>query len=93
MAKYITRIEAPKAYSVLLGNGNLKEKGDLPSGERHYVVWEDPFPKPCYLFALVAGSLSCRERVYRTGSGKDVTLRIFVAENNISKVFKLSILI
>ena len=87
MAKYITRIEAPKAaYPVLLGNGNLKEKGDLPGGDRHYAVWDDPFPKPCYLFALVAGNLCSRERVYRTGSGKDVTLRIFVAENNISKV-------
>ena len=51
-------------------------------------MWEDPFPKPCYLFALVAGNLTCRERVYRTGSGRDVTLRIFVAENNISKVMR-----
>ena len=93
MAKYITRIEAPKAaYPVLLGNGNLKEKGDLPGGDRHYAVWDDPFPKPCYLFALVAGNLCSRERVYRTGSGKDVTLRIFVAENNISKVGLLILL-
>ena len=87
MAKYITRIEAPKAaYPVLLGNGNLKEQGALLGGERHYAVWEDPFPKPCYLFALVAGNLTCRERVYRTCSGRDVTLRIFVQEQNISKV-------
>ena len=87
LLRYITRIEAPKAaYPVLLGNGNLKEQGTLAGGERHFAIWEDPFPKPCYLFALVAGNLAAKERVYRTGSGRDVTLRIFVQEQNISKV-------
>lgn len=86
MAKYTTRMEAPKAaYPVLLGNGNLKESGDAPGG-RHYAVWEDPFPKPCYLFALVAGNLQMRERIFKTSSGRSVALRIFVSEANINKV-------
>ena len=55
MAKYTTRVEASKSqYPVLLSNGNLKESGEAAGG-RHYAVWVDPFPKPCYLFALVAG--------------------------------------
>lgn len=87
MAKYTTRMEAPKSWCpVLLGNGNLKESGDLPGTDRHYAVWEDPFPKPCYLFALVAGNLKVKERQYTTSSGRKVTLRVFVQENNLSKV-------
>ncbi|KAL6000689.1 hypothetical protein ACLOJK_006415 [Asimina triloba] len=55
MAKYTCRIEADKAlYPVLLSNGNLTEQGDLEDG-KHFTLWEDPFKKPCYLFALVAG--------------------------------------
>lgn len=55
MAKYTTRIEADKQkYPVLLSNGNLLESGDLEGG-KHFAIWEDPFVKPCYLFALVAG--------------------------------------
>ncbi|MDY6798794.1 MAG: aminopeptidase N, partial [Pseudomonadota bacterium] len=57
MAKFRTRIEADKsAYPVLLSNGNPVAQGDLEDG-RHFVTWEDPFPKPSYLFALVAGDL------------------------------------
>ena len=86
MATYTTRIEADKArYPVLLSNGNLIEEGELEGG-RHYTVWEDPFKKPCYLFALVAGKLSMREDTFKTMSGRDVTLRIFVQEENIGKV-------
>ncbi|KAG1656781.1 hypothetical protein FOA52_007829 [Chlamydomonas sp. UWO 241] len=85
MTTFTTRIEAPKAYPVLLGNGNLKESGDL-DGDRHFTVWEDPFRKPCYLFALVAGNLAMKERDYTTCSGKAVKLRIFTAEKDISKV-------
>ncbi len=63
LTRYTTRIEAPKAaYPVLLGNGNLTASGDLPDG-RHFAVWHDPWPKPCYLFALVAGNLTARARV------------------------------
>lgn len=48
----------PRSYPVLLSNGNVKSQGDLPDG-RHFAVWEDPFPKPCYLFALVRGPSRC----------------------------------
>lgn len=73
MAKYTTRIEADKAlYPVLLGNGNLVGEGEMEGG-KHYAVWEDPFPKPCYLFALVAGSLSCSEKKFTTCSGREVS--------------------
>lgn len=86
MAKYTTRIEADKAsYPVLLSNGNLIESGEMDGG-RHYAVWQDPFRKPCYLFALVAGKLAMKEDTFKTMSGKNVTLRIFVQEENIGKV-------
>ncbi|CAO3427245.1 aminopeptidase N [Azospirillum argentinense] len=86
MARYTTTITADKArYPVLLSNGNLIESGDLPDG-RHRAVWEDPFPKPCYLFALVAGTLVHQEDRFRTASGRDVTLRIYVEPGNEDKV-------
>src|SRR5262249_27533633 len=57
LSRFTVRIEADKAdYPRLLSNGNLVEAGDLEGG-RHFAVWNDPFPKPCYLFALVAGAL------------------------------------
>jgi aminopeptidase N len=78
MAVYTTRIEADKAEApVLLANGNLVESGDLPGG-RHFAVWHDPHPKPSYLFAMVGGDLAHIERRFRTKSGRDVTLRIYV---------------
>ena len=78
MAIYTTRIEADKVEApVLLSNGNLIESGDLPGG-RHFTVWNDPHPKPSYLFALVGGNLACIEDHFRTMSGRDVTLRIYV---------------
>ncbi|WP_114858257.1 aminopeptidase N [Azospirillum brasilense] len=86
MARYTTTITADKArYPVLLSNGNLVDSGDLPDG-RHRAVWEDPFPKPCYLFALVAGTLVHQEDRFRTASGRDVTLRIYVEPGNEDKV-------
>ena len=79
MAVYTTRIEAEKADApVLLANGNLIASGDLPGTGRHFAVWHDPFPKPSYLFALVGGKLACVEDRFRTMSGRDVTLRIYV---------------
>src|SRR3954465_11927120 len=79
MAVYTTRIEAEKADApVLLANGNLIASGDLPGTSRHFAVWHDPFPKPSYLFALVGGKLACVEDGFRTMSGRDVTLRIYV---------------
>ncbi len=79
MAVYTTRIEAEKdAAPVLLANGNLVDSGDVPGTSRHFAVWHDPFPKPSYLFALVGGTLACVEDRFRTMSGRDVTLRIYV---------------
>ena len=78
MAVYTTRIEADKKQApVLLSNGNLVESGDLAGG-RHFAVWHDPHPKPSYLFALVGGDLACVEDGFRTLSGRDVALHIYV---------------
>ncbi|MBP2301044.1 aminopeptidase N [Azospirillum picis] len=86
MARYSTTITADKArYPVLLSNGNLAASGDLEGG-RHWARWEDPFPKPCYLFALVAGNLVHGEDRFRTASGRDVTLRIYVEPGNEDKI-------
>ncbi len=83
MAVFTTRVEADKAECpVLLANGNPVASGDVPGTNRHFVVWHDPFPKPSYLFALVGGDLACVEDSFRTMSGRDVTLRIFVEPGN-----------
>ena len=85
MAGFDTTIIADKAaYPVLLSNGNCVAQQDLPEG-RHRVRWEDPFPKPCYLFALVAGDLRFQQDSYTTGSGRQVDLRIYVEPENIDK--------
>jgi aminopeptidase N len=79
MAVYTTRVEADRAEApVLLANGNLVASGDVAGTTRHFAVWHDPFPKPSYLFALVGGKLACVEDRFRTMSGRDVTLRIYV---------------
>ncbi|WP_293860572.1 aminopeptidase N [uncultured Alsobacter sp.] len=78
MSVYTTRIEAPKDEApVLLGNGNPVEAGDLPAG-RHFAVWHDPHPKPCYLFALVAGKLGRIGSRFTTRSGRQVELGVYV---------------
>jgi aminopeptidase N len=85
MARYSVRLEADRErYPVLLSNGNPRESGELPGG-RHYAVWEDPFPKPSYLFALVAGDLEWVEDWHRTPSGREVRLRIYVDRGNTDK--------
>lgn len=85
MAVYTCRIEADKSlYPVLLSNGNLVEQGDLEGG-RHYALWEDPFKKPCYLFALVAGQLESRDDTFTTRSGRKVSLRIWTPAQDIPK--------
>ena len=82
MARYDVTLRADKAACpVLLSNGNLIEQRDLPGG-RHVAVWSDPFPKPSYLFALVAGDLGLVEDTFTTRSGRDVRLRIFVEHGN-----------
>ncbi len=85
MATFTTRVEADKdRYPVLLSNGNRVDAGDLPGG-RHFAVWEDPFKKPCYLFALVAGDLACHRGTFTTMSGREVSLEIYVEHKNIDK--------
>ncbi len=79
LAAYTVRIEAdPHEAPILLSNGNLLERGVLNGGKRHYAVWRDPFPKPCYLFALVGGDLSPISSSFRTMSGREVALAIYV---------------
>ncbi len=78
LAVYTTRIEAPKASApVLLSNGNRVDGGDIPGTDRHFAVWHDPFPKPSYLFALVAGDLGLVEDSFTTMSGREVALHIY----------------
>jgi aminopeptidase N len=77
LARFTVRVEGDQSFQHLLSNGNLIEAGELPGG-RHFAVWNDPFPKPCYLFALVAGELDVLEDAFVTMSGRKVTLRIFV---------------
>ncbi|XP_010545647.1 PREDICTED: puromycin-sensitive aminopeptidase-like isoform X2 [Tarenaya hassleriana] len=85
MAKYTCRIEADKSlYPVLLSNGNLISQGDLEGG-RHYALWEDPFKKPSYLFALVAGQLVSRDDTFTTRSGREVSLRIWTLAEDVPK--------
>ena len=75
---YTVRIEASKLDApLLLGNGNRQETGDLLDG-RHYAIWHDPFPKPSYLFALVAGDLGVLTDEFVTASGRKVELGIYV---------------
>ncbi len=79
LATYTTRIEAAiEEASVLLGNGNPVERGTLDRGRRHYAVWKDPHPKPCYLFAMVGGNLASIASTFKTMSGRSVELRIYV---------------
>jgi aminopeptidase N len=83
---YTTRVEADKAkYPVLLSNGNPIAKGDVGGG-RHFVTWNDPFPKPSYLFALVAGDLGVLRDEFITMSGRKVALAIYCEHGNEKRV-------
>jgi aminopeptidase N len=85
MATYSVTLRADRRrYPVLLSNGNLVASGDLPQG-RHFARWEDPFPKPSYLFALVAGNFVCHERRVRTRSGREVLLQIWVDPGHLER--------
>ncbi|MDR6467791.1 aminopeptidase N [Paraburkholderia graminis] len=85
MSTYRVMLRASKAdYPVLLSNGNLLEEGDLPDG-RHFARWEDPFRKPSYLFALVAGKLVALEERLKTGSGKEKLLQVWVEPHDLDK--------
>lgn len=85
MAVFTVTLRAAKAqYPVLLSNGNLVEQGDMDKG-RHYAKWHDPFPKPSYLFALVAADLVAREQHIRSRSGKNHLLQIYVRRGDLDK--------
>jgi aminopeptidase N len=85
LSRYDVRMEADKAlYPVLLANGDPVAQGDLPDG-RHWARWTDPFPKPCYLFALVAGDLACNADSFTTVSGRTVALGIWVKQADLPR--------
>ncbi|WP_252274079.1 aminopeptidase N [Pseudomonas subflava] len=86
MSTFTTTLSAEQhSYPVLLSNGNPIASGSEEGG-RHWATWEDPFKKPAYLFALVAGDLWCVEDTFTTMSAREVTLRIYVEPENIDKV-------
>lgn len=85
MARYTTTVRASKRrFPVLLSNGNLVDQGDLADG-RHFATWEDPFPKPSYLFALVAGDLARRADTFTTRSGREVALHVYVTPEHLDQ--------
>ncbi|WP_374259064.1 aminopeptidase N [Aquabacterium sp.] len=85
MATYRVMLKADKAkYPVLLSNGNLIQEGNMEGG-RHYAIWQDPHPKPCYLFALVAADLVRREQRIVTREGKEHLLQIYVRAGDLDK--------
>ncbi|TDM54339.1 aminopeptidase N [Aliivibrio fischeri] len=85
LARFTTKVIADKeAYPHLLSNGNRISQGDLDGG-KHFVHWQDPFPKPAYLFALVAGNFDLLTDTYKTKSGRDVALEIYVDQGNLDR--------
>lgn len=85
MSTFTTKVIANKSlYPFLLSNGNKVDSGDL-SDDYHFATWEDPFPKPCYLFALVAGNFDQLKDNFITSSGREVALEIFVDKGNLFK--------
>lgn len=85
LARFTTTIVAEKAlYPYLLSNGNRVDAGQMEDG-RHWMKWEDPFPKPCYLFAVVAGDFDVLRDSFRTRTGRDVALEIFVDRGNLDR--------
>lgn len=86
MTRFTTKIIADKAhYPVLLSNGNLIDTGDLPDG-KHFATWHDPFAKPSYLFALVAGDLTRTQDHFTTQSGREVTIAFYTRAADANKV-------
>ncbi|NLS12551.1 aminopeptidase N [Vibrio sp. SM6] len=85
LAKFTTKVMAEKSlYPFLLSNGNRVDEGELENG-RHWVKWQDPHPKPAYLFALVAGDFDVLRDKFITRSGRDVALEIFVDKGNLDR--------
>lgn len=85
LSTYQVRLEADRAtYPVLLSNGNCIDKGESDN-QRHFAVWQDPIPKPCYIFAMVAGDLAIDRDEFTTKSGRNVTLEIYTEPHNQDK--------
>ena len=85
MARFTTKVIADQQkYPVLLSNGNPIDRGKTDNN-RHWIKWEDPFKKPCYLFALIAGNLEFIEDTHTTPSGRDIDLHIYVEKHDIDK--------
>ncbi len=86
MAIYSVRIESPAVLApVLLSNGNLLEQGAMVQDGWYYAQWQDPHPKPCYLFALVAGDLVCQQRPFVTAEGRAVSLEVYVKQHHATR--------
>ncbi len=86
LSVYTVRLEADLATApILLANGNPVERGTLANGQRHYAVWHDPFPKPCYLFAVVGGDLAPVSSPFKTMTGRKVDLSIYVEHGKESR--------
>lgn len=85
MSIFTVTIAADSAtYPILLSNGNRTGQSEL-GGNKHSASWHDPFPKPCYLFALVAGDLACLEDSFTTCSGRNIKLEVYVEESDLDK--------
>ena len=85
MSEFTTKLIADKQqFPVLLSNGNAIDQGEL-EGNRHFATWHDPFKKPAYLFALVAGNLSVVEDSFTTFTNREILLQIFVEEKDLNK--------
>ncbi len=86
LSVYTTRIEASRTEApVLLGNGNPAETGDVPGTDRHYAIWQDPHPKPAYLFAIVGGRLDHVSRNFQTSEGRAVALSVYVEPGKVAR--------
>jgi aminopeptidase N len=86
MSTYRVRLQADRAdYPLLLSNGNLIDSGELDD-QQHFAVWEDPFPKPSYLFALVAGNMARTSDSFETRSGRQVALKIYSEPENLGRL-------
>jgi aminopeptidase N len=85
LSRYAVRMEGDKdLFPILLANGDPVDSGDAAGG-RHYALWRDPFPKPCYLFAMVAGDLVANRDTFTTRSGRDIALGIWVRADDLGK--------
>lgn len=85
LSRFTTRIEADKSrFPILLSNGNLIDKGNLEGG-KHFALWQDPFPKPAYLFAVVAGNLHPIKDSFTSCNGREVALELWVEKQNLHK--------